>query len=213
LVSTAAAPQPGSSDTVVTCTVDSRFEFTLPPDTTVTYPNTTALVGQFTINNIFIESDEQLSVELVPGVMRARGYAGEVLRYSVEFNPPFPMDESHIGQSYDVWVAINGDDFDAATRTFYDAALEFRVRSTLTGEVIWRGATTVTAFKAQGGGGGGQDDDEGGGGGGGGGVVPPDTGEGGGVVPPDTGDDTMPKNRCRRPAREQGSRKAGSRAW
>jgi len=194
----AAAEEPSFVDTDVSAVVYPFYEFTLPPSATVTYPNTTALIGQFGVNDLLLLERERLAIELVPGAMRGRGYAGDVLAYSVSFNPPALVDASHIGQSYDIWVAIDGDDFDGATRSFYDATLEFRVRSLLTGQVIWRGTTTVTAFKAQGDGDGGQDDDEGGdqggGEGGGGGVVPPDTGDGGGgVVPPDTGDDTLPE--------------------
>jgi len=177
---------PDTARTEVTATIDSRFEFTLPPSATVTYPNTTALIGQFGVHDLLLLERERLAIELVPGAMRGRGYAGDVLAYSVSFNPPALVDASHSGQSYDIWVAIDGDDFDGATRSFYDATLEFRVRSLLTGQVIWRGTTTVTAFKAQGDG---QEGDEGGDEGG---VVPPDTGDGG-VVPPDTGDDTMPE--------------------
>ena len=182
LVSTAATPQPGLSDTEVTCTVDSRFEFTLPPDATVTYPNTTVLVGQFTINNIFIESNERLAIELVPGVMRARG-TGTVLPYTVTFNPPATVDAANIGDAYDVVVTVDAAAFAATRRPFHDADLVFRVRSLLTGDIVWQGTTTVTARKTppnQGGGGGGVDDDDG--------------DDGGGVVaPPDTGDDTLPE--------------------
>ncbi|NLT98035.1 MAG: hypothetical protein GXW96_07810 [Christensenellaceae bacterium] len=178
----AAAEGPGSKDTDVSAVVYPFYEFTLPPSATVTYPNTTVLVGQFGVNDLLLLEKETLAIELVRGVMRARGYAREVLAYDVTFEPPYLVDASHIGQSYDVSVAIDRDAFDGATRAFYDATLEFRVRSMLTGEVVWRGTTTVTAFKAQGDG---QEGDEGG-------VVPPDTGDGG-VVPPDTGDDTMPE--------------------
>ena len=120
-------------------------------------------------------------MELLPGAMAARANAGDVLAYTVSFAPPAAVDENHIGQGYDVVVTMDPDSFDDAGRTVYDADLLFRVHSSLTGEVIWQGTTTVTARKAQPGG----DDDEPGPGDGDG-----DDGDGEGV--PDTGDNTIP---------------------
>ena len=170
---------PDTAQTEVSATVDPRFEFSLPPDTTVTYPDTTALVGQFIINDVLVESDERLAIELVPGVMRARG-TGTVLPYTVTFNPPATVDAANIGDAYDVVVTIDAAAFAATRRPFHDADLVFRVRSLLTGDIVWQGTTTVTARKTppnQGGGGGVDDDDD----------------IGGVVVPPDTGDDTLPE--------------------
>lgn len=170
-----------TAQTDVTATVESRFEFSLPPDATVTYPNTTVLVGHFTINDLFLESNERLSIELIPGAMTARG-TGTVLPYNVAFNPPAMVDAANIGDAYDVVVTIDAAAFAATRRPFHDADLVFRVRSLLTGDIVWQGTTTVTARKTppnQDGGGGGVDDGD-------------DDGGGGVVVPPDTGDDTLP---------------------
>ena len=126
-------------DTDVSCTVEPVFEFSLPPDATIRYPNTSVLAGQFGIGDLLLRNGEQLSVELTTGRMAARTNAGDVLPYAVTFNPPAAVDENQIGQSYGVAVTIDADAFDDARRSVYDAALLFRVRSLLTGEVIWQG--------------------------------------------------------------------------
>ncbi len=180
LAAAAASGQPGLVGMDVTCTVEPVFEFTLPPDATIRYPNTSVLVGQFSVGDLLLREGEQLSVELTPGTMAARSNTGVVLPYTVSFSPPAAVDENHIGRSYGVVVTLDPDVFDAATRTLYDADLLFQVRSGLTGEVIWQGITTVTARKAQPGGGGGDDDGDG------------DGDNGNGEAVPDTGDNTIP---------------------
>jgi len=168
-----------SVKTDVSAVVYPFYEFTLPPSATVRYPNTQVLVGQFGVNDLLLLEGETLSIELIPGAMRARG-TGNVLPYSVTFNPPATVDAANIGEAYDVVVTIDAAAFAATRRPFHDADLVFRVRSLLTGDIVWQGTTTVTARKTppnQDGGGGGVDDDD---------------DDGGGIVPPDTGDDTLP---------------------
>lgn len=163
-------------DTDVSCTVAPVFEFTLPPDATIRYPNTQAVIGRFGVSELLLESGEALTVELVPGAMAARGTGG-ALPYSVSFTPPAVVDETHVGQSYDVVVTIDPAAYAATRRTFHDATLTFRVRSLLSGAIIWQGVTTVTARKtpAVAGGNAGEDDN------------PAE-----GIVPvPATGDDTI----------------------
>jgi hypothetical protein len=176
----AAAEGRGFVDTDVSAVVYPFYEFTLPPSATVRYPNTQVLVGQFGVNDLLLLEGETLSIELIPGAMRARG-TGNVLPYSVTFNPPATVDAANIGEAYDVVVTIDAAAFAATRRPFHDADLVFRVRSLLTGDIVWQGTTTVTARKTppnQDGGGGGVDDDD---------------DDGGGIVPPDTGDDTLPE--------------------
>jgi hypothetical protein len=170
------AESPSLIDVDIRAVVNPVYEFTLPPNATVRYPNTQLLVGQFGVSDLLLLEDERLSIELVPGTMAARTNVGDVLPYTVAFAPPTAVDSANIGQSYSVRVIIDADAFDDATRTVYEADLVFQVRSQLSGEIIWRGTTTVTARKTQGGGGGDVDDDD----------------DNGGVVVPDTGDNTVP---------------------
>ncbi len=143
-----AAPSDGASlvDTDVSCTVAPVFEFTLPQDATIRFPNTRALIGQFGVSDLLLESGDALTVELVPGAMTARGTGG-ALPYTVSFSPPAVLNETHIGESYDVVVTIDVAAYVATRRPLHDATLMFRVRSLLSGEVIWQGVTTVTARK------------------------------------------------------------------
>jgi hypothetical protein len=176
----AAAEGRGFVDTDVSAVVYPFYEFTLPPSATVRYPNTQVLVGQFGVNDLLLLEGETLSIELIPGAMRARG-TGNVLPYSVTFNPPATVDAANIGEAYDVVVTIDAAAFAATRRPFHDADLVFRVRSLLTGDIVWQGTTTVTARKTppnQDGGGGGVDDDDDDGGG----IVPPDTRSAAGTV-------------------------------
>ena len=169
-----AADGPGFVDTDITAVVQPIYEFTLPPNVTVRYPNTRAVIGQFAVNDLLLCSEEQLAIELIPGSMDARGTGAE-LPYTVAFNPPAAVDAANIGEAYDVVVTIDAAAFAATRRPYHDADLLFRVRSRLTNEVIWQGTTTVTARKTPTGGGNGPG---------------PGDGEGEGI--PDTGDNTIP---------------------
>ena len=169
-----AAERPGFLDTDITAVVQPIYEFALPPNVTVRYPNTRAVIGQFAVNDLLLYSGEQLAIEIVPGSMDARG-TGSALPYTVAFNPPAAVDAANIGEAYDVVVTIDAAAFAATRRPYHDADLLFRVRSQLTNEVIWQGTTTVTARKTPTGGGGG-----------------PGTGDGDGEGIPDMGDNTIP---------------------
>ena len=162
LISVAAGSQPGFTDTQVIAAVAPVYQFSLPPNITVRYPNTSILIGQFGVRDLLLHEGEQLSIELVAGTMAARE-RGAALPYSVTFNPPATVDAANIGQSYDVVVTIGAAAFAATRRPYHDANLLFRVRSSLNGEIIWQGTTTVTARRVVSNGGGGNNGGDNGG--------------------------------------------------
>lgn len=133
--------------TTVKALAEPVYSFAKPPDSTIVFPDTETVIGDFEVREVFIESDEWLTVSVIPGEMTGTAGSGLRLSYEVHWNPPAAIDQSNKGDRYSVTVKIDKDDFSRAAKGSYVVPLLFRVTSYPKGKVVWEGTAVVTAVK------------------------------------------------------------------
>lgn len=130
----------------VSCTVQEKYEFSIPEAAEISYPQTSVFVGEFVVGDILLKTGETLSVNLSLGLMKKIDNQDELLTYNVIFSDPGEIDRSKMGCAYGLALSIDSAQFDAASFGTYSAPL-FRVVSNTTGEVVWEQTIYLEAIK------------------------------------------------------------------
>ena len=144
--SASSAPSALSDCTLVTARADSIYIFAAPSNTSLTYPQGTAVLGYFLVDDLFLEDGEWLTLTLIPGVMVKTDNSSVKLPYQIAFSPPVSLNESNIGDTYNAFFEIDQISYTNAPAGTYQAVLLFRVTSHPDMSVVWQGMTTVKVF-------------------------------------------------------------------
>jgi len=138
----------GNAGTEVKAKADSIYVFAAPPSgMTITYPQTQLILGNFIVNDLFLESGEWLTLTVIPGVMTNIFNPGLTLPYQVSFNPPATLNAANIGETYGASIVIAPEVLENAPAGKYQAVLRFRVISHPQQIVVWESLTTVIVKK------------------------------------------------------------------
>jgi hypothetical protein len=137
----------GMATSKVELVADSEYEFTLPQDTELPYPQAAAKIGDFIVGDLFLGSYEELAIQLKTGEFVSEGepYA---LPYTVEFSPPGRINADNIGEAYEVNVKLDKEALRLAPAGRYRAEILFRVVSYPENKVVWQGTTTISIEKS-----------------------------------------------------------------
>ncbi len=137
----------GLNGAEVICTVHEKYEFTVPEDAILTYPETSMHLGEFVIGDILLKSGETLSVTLTMGQMTADYNDDKVLNYNIAFSAPSEIDAAKIGLGYDISLSIDSHEFEDLRPGTYTAPLLFQVSSNTTKQVVWEQTINISAYK------------------------------------------------------------------
>ena len=138
------------SSSNVSCTVPETYDFTVPDDAVLQYPQTQLYLGEFSVGDILLKSGEKLNIFVTAGQLKKPGSADVVIPYNIIFNAPSDFDSSAAGTSYGIAVAIDEDVFGAAESGTYRGSLLFQVVSNIGGEVVWEKDVVITALRRRG---------------------------------------------------------------
>lgn len=140
-------PEKGANiaGTSIQAEAEPVYSFTAPPNATIIFPKTEAVIGDFVVGDLFLASGEWLTVTVIPGSMVTTNDAGLELAYDISFYPPEMLNTSNIGDAYRVKVKIDSYEFVYAIAGRYKASLIFQVISHPDEKVVWEGTTVVTA--------------------------------------------------------------------
>lgn len=131
----------------VTCIVQEIYDFSVPDDTEITFPNTSEYLGDFVVGDILLKSNETLRLNLNIGMLSKTDDNNSIITYDVIFNAPGEIDKTKIGSAYGIGVSINSDDFKEADPGTYRAPLKFQVVSNTSGVVVWEQTVNLEAVK------------------------------------------------------------------
>lgn len=131
----------------VTCTVQEIYDFSVPDDAEITFPNTSEYLGDFVVGNILLKSNETLRLNLSIGMLSKTDDNNTVITYDVIFNAPGEIDKTKIGFAYGIGVSIDSEEFEDADPGTYRAPLKFQVVSSTTGEMVWEKTVYLEAVK------------------------------------------------------------------
>lgn len=131
----------------VTCIVQEIYDFSVPDDAEITFPNTSEYLGDFVVGNILLKSNETLRLNLNIGMLSKTDDDNSVITYDVIFNAPGEIDKTKIGSAYGIGVSIDADEFKGADPGTYRAPLKFQIVSNTSSEVVWEQTVYLEAVK------------------------------------------------------------------
>ena len=144
------SPETGvnSFDSSIEAEVEPIYSFSLPPDATITYPDKEVQIGNLVVGELFLKSEERLTITVIPGTMTGTANQSLKLNYEVYCNPPINLNASNSGEAYNITVKLHADELAKADVGRYKAALLFQVTSYPDEKVVWEGTTNVTVIKS-----------------------------------------------------------------
>lgn len=131
----------------VICIVEEIYDFSVPDNAEITFPNTSEYLGDFVIGNILLKSNETLRLNINIGMLSKTDDNNSVITYDVIFNAPGEIDKTKIGSAYSIGVLINSKEFKNADAGTYRAPLRFQVVSNSSNEVVWEQTVLISAIK------------------------------------------------------------------
>ncbi|MGI5848985.1 MAG: hypothetical protein ACOX8Q_02775 [Christensenellales bacterium] len=131
--------------TSIQAVAEPIYFFSAPPNVTIIYPDTEAVIGDFVVGDLFLASGEWLTVTVITGRMTKTNDSSLRLPYDIYFGPPVMLNASNSGDAYSVTVKISADEFADAAAGRYKASLLFQVTSHPDEKVVFEGTTVVTA--------------------------------------------------------------------
>ena len=138
------------SSSNVSCTVQETYDFTVPDDAFIQYPQTQVYLGEFTVGDILLKSGEKLNIMLTAGQLTKWGNNNSAIPYNVIFNAPSNFDRAAAGTSYGIAVEIDKDSFNDAESGTYSGSLLFQVVSSFGEEIVWEKDVVITALRRRG---------------------------------------------------------------
>lgn len=144
-------PEKGTNiaGTSIQAVAEPIYFFTKPPNATIIYSDTEAVIGDFVVGDLFLASGEWLTVTIIPERMAKTNDSDLALPYTIYFDPPVMLNASNSGDAYSVMVKISADEFADAVAGRYIASLLFQVTSHPDEKVVWEGTTVVTAIPGE----------------------------------------------------------------
>lgn len=131
----------------VTCIVEEIYDFSVPDDAEITFPNTSEYLGDFVVGNILLKSNETLKLNLNIGMLSKTDDNNSVISYDVIFNAPGTIDRTKIGSAYGIGVSIDSKEFRDAAQGTYRAPLKFQVVSNTSSRIVWEQTVYLEAVK------------------------------------------------------------------
>ncbi len=129
--------------TEVTARIPCFYCFTLPSSATIPFMDCVCSIGYFEIDDLLLQDNETLQIEVETGPLQQVGVPTNVLPYTIDFPHPEYIDQSNIGDRYEIDVLIEESDFRAAHSGIYRGTLTFSVRTSTTNEALIVSTTDI----------------------------------------------------------------------